>query len=193
MTAGRHDGYRRLLLSVSLACLGACNVRSSSLARTKHDGDDGPALWRVYHDALAGAKYVDLTHAITPSIPVWPGFGHATFGPTVDPKTGKPYRWDKDGLEATRYVLATDQFGTQLDPPAHWNPNYPAIDELPATFAVRPLVVISIVDQVAKAPGYHLSVEDIQRWEARARPDSRRLGGIRPLRLVEGVARPRAR
>jgi kynurenine formamidase len=37
---------------------------------------------------------------------------------------------------------------------------------LPPTFAVRPLVVISIVDQVAKAPGYHLSVEDIQRWEA---------------------------
>jgi kynurenine formamidase len=36
---------------------------------------------------------------------------------------------------------------------------------LPPTFAVRPLVVISIVDQVAKAPGYHLSVDDVQRWE----------------------------
>jgi kynurenine formamidase len=120
----------------------------------------------VYHDALAGAKYVDLTHTITPSIPVWPGFGHATFGPSVDPKAGVPYRWAKDGFEATRYVLATDQLGTQLDPSAHWSPDYPAIDELPPTFAVRPLVVISIVDQVAKAAGYHLSVEDIQRWEA---------------------------
>jgi kynurenine formamidase len=156
----------RLLLSASLACLGACNVRTTSLARTQRGGDSGPALWRVYQDALAGARYVDLTHTITPSIPVWPGFGHAAFGPTVDPKTGRPYRWDKDGFEATRYVLATDQFGTQLDPPAHWNPNYPAIDELPPTFAVRPLVVISIVDQLARAPGYHLSVEDIQRWEA---------------------------
>ena len=154
-----------LLLSASLACLCACN-RASSPAGAQHDSDGGPALWRVYHDALAGAKYVDLTHTITPSIPVWPGFGHATFGPSVDPKTGRPYRWAKDGFEATRYVLATDQFGTQLDPPAHWSPDYPAIDELPPTFAVRPLVVISIVDQVAKAPGYHLSVEDIQRWEA---------------------------
>ena len=63
-------------------------------------------------------------------------------------------------------MLPTDQLGTQLDPPAHWSPDYPAIDELPPTFAVRPLVVISIVDQVAKPPGYHLSVEDIQRWEA---------------------------
>jgi kynurenine formamidase len=156
----------RVLLSGALACLGACNPRTAAPAGTTHGSDAGPALWRVYHDALAGAKYVDLTHAITPSIPVWPGFGHATFGPSVDPKTAKPYRWDKDGFEATRYVLATDQFGTQLDPPAHWNPNYPAIDELPPTFAVRPLVVISIVDQVAKAPGYHFAVEDIQRWEA---------------------------
>jgi kynurenine formamidase len=154
-----------LLLSASLACLCACS-RTSSPDGTQHGSDGGPALWRVYHDALAGAKYVDLTHTITPSIPVWPGFGHATFGPSVDPKTGRPYRWAKDGFEATRYVLATDQFGTQLDPPAHWSPDYPAIDELPPTFAVRPLVVISIVDQVAKAPGYHLSVEDIRRWEA---------------------------
>jgi kynurenine formamidase len=155
-----------LLLSASLVCLAACGTRPSPPAHAQHASDSAPALWRVYHDALASAKYVDLTHTITPSIPVWPGFGHPTFGPSVDPKTGTPYSWAKDGFEATRYVLSTDQLGTQLDPPAHWSPDYPAIDELPPTFAVRPLVVISIVDQVAKAPGYHLSVDDIQRWEA---------------------------
>src|SRR5262249_25510908 len=85
--------------------------------------------------------------------------------PTVDPKTRRPYSWAKDGFEATRYVIATDQYGTQLDPPAHWSPDYPAIDELPPTFAVRPLVVISIVDQVARQPGYQMSVDDIQSWE----------------------------
>jgi len=128
--------------------------------------DATPPLWRTYESVLKEAKYVDLTHAITPSIPVWAGFGPATFGPTVDRQTGIPFSWAKDGFEATRYVLATDQFGTQLDPPAHWNPDYPAIDELPPTFAIRPLVVMSIVDQVAEEPGYHLSVEDIQAWEA---------------------------
>jgi kynurenine formamidase len=155
-----------LLLSATLACL-ACGPSTSAPARPRPSGAaDEPALWRVYHDALQGAKYVDLTHAITPSIPVWPGFGHPTFGPSLDPKTRKPYTWAKDGFEATRYLLPTDQLGTQLDPPAHWSPDYPAIDELPPTFAVRPLVVISIVDQVAKAPGYHLSLDDINRWEA---------------------------
>jgi len=125
-----------------------------------------PSLWDVYENTLKKAKYVDLTHTITPSIPVWAGFGGSTFGPTVDPKTGTAYTWAKDGFEATRYTLATDQLGTQLDPPAHWNPDYPGIDELPPTFAVRPLAVISIVDKVAKDPGYHLSVDDIHAWES---------------------------
>jgi kynurenine formamidase len=53
-----------------------------------------------------------------------------------------------------------------LDPPAHWNPDYPAIDELPATFTLRPLVVIPIVDKVVKDHAYQLSVTDILAWEA---------------------------
>jgi kynurenine formamidase len=128
--------------------------------------DATPPLWRVYQSALKTAKYVDLTHTITPSIPLWSGFEPAVFAPTVDPKTKVAYTWAKDGFEATHYVLPTDQLGTQLDPPAHWSPEFPAIDELPPTFAVRPLVVISIVEQVAKQPGYHLSVDDIHAWEA---------------------------
>src|SRR5215469_17601227 len=124
-----------------------------------------PDLWRVYRQSLAKAKYVDLTHTITPTIPVWAGFAKSKFSPAVDPKTGKAWSYATDGFEATHYDLGTDQLGTQLDPPAHWNPDYPAIDELPATFAVRPLVVISIVDQVAKDPKYALQVQDILDWE----------------------------
>ena len=156
-----------LWLCAGVVICAACSASSSSSSSSSRDSsrDAAPALWQVYEDALKHAKYVDLTHAITPAIPVWTGFGPARFGPAVDPATGIPYTWAKDGFEATRYVLATDQLGTQLDPPAHWNPNYPGIDELPATFAVRPMVVISIEAQVAKNPGYTLSVEDIRAWE----------------------------
>lgn len=137
------------------------------LLACKPGSPSAPAsLWDIYQSSLKGAKYVDLTHTITPSIPVWAGFGPAKFGRTVDPKTGRPYDWAKDGFAATRYELATDQLGTQLDPPAHWNPDYPSIDELPPTFAVRPLVVISIMDQVATQPGYHLGMSDIRSWES---------------------------
>ena len=136
-------------------------------APTTPTGVTTNGLWSIYEQLLKNAKYIDLTHTLTPSIPVWKGFGPSTFGPALNPKDGKPYRYAQDGFEATRYNLSTDQFGTQLDPPAHWAPEYPAIDELPATYAVRPLVVISIVEQVAKNPGYSLQVSDIKRWEAR--------------------------
>src|SRR4028119_2159328 len=124
-----------------------------------------PPLWQVYQQSLKSAKYVDLTHTITPTIPVMPGFGKPKFSATADPKTGKAYTYAADGFEATHYDLSTDQLGTQLDPPAHWDPDYPAIDELPATYTIRPLVVIPIQDKVAKDPNYHLRVEDIQDWE----------------------------
>jgi kynurenine formamidase len=57
------------------------------------------------------------------------------------------------GFEATEYTLRTDQLGTQLDPPAHWAPEYPTIDELPASYVTLP-------------PGSALlHVTDIDAWE----------------------------
>jgi kynurenine formamidase len=132
---------------------------------TAHAGSESVGLWQVYDQTLSKARYIDLTHEITPGIPVWKGFGPATFTATVDPKTGKAYTYAKDGFEATAYKLATDQFGTQLDPPAHWAPEYPGIDELPASYTVRPLVVISIVPRVAKNSKYALTVSDVLAFE----------------------------
>lgn len=122
-------------------------------------------FWQLYTDQLAHAKYIDLSHVIAPDIPVWYGFGPSSFAPSVDPKTGKTYEYGAAGFEATQYQLSTDQLGTQLDPPAHWAPEFPAIDEIPATYTLRPLVVISIVPQLAADPGYHLHVADIEAWE----------------------------
>ncbi len=159
-----HPRLRCRLLPVALAV-----VAASACARTAAPTSQtaaAPGLWQVYDQSLKGAKYIDLTHTITPSIPVWKGFGPSTFAPTVNPATLKPYDYAPDGFQATAYRLSTDQLGTQLDPPAHWAPEYPAIDELPATYAVRPLVVISIVSQLAQNPGYHLQVADVEHFEA---------------------------
>jgi kynurenine formamidase len=163
MSAGLLESFmKRPRLIIVPAVLAAAAVLSQSTNSPRLE-----SLWPVYQNSLRRAKYVDLTHTITPSMPVWAGFGPSTFGPSVNPKTGKPYTYQEDGFEATRYNFSSDQLGTQLDPPAHWNPDYPSIDELPATFAVRPLVVISIAAQVARDPGYHLTVDDILAWEKR--------------------------
>jgi kynurenine formamidase len=140
--------------------LGALFLRSDR-SRT------GATLWNIYDESLKNAKYVDLTHTINPSVPVWHGFGPSKFAPTVDPATNQPYTYEKDGFEATHYDLSTDQLGTQLDPPAHWNPYFPTIDELPPTYTIRPLVVIPIQDKAAKDRGYQMTVDDIQAWEQR--------------------------
>jgi kynurenine formamidase len=154
-------GLAAVALAAGAYALGTQSQTTSATAAQSPKVD----LWQVYTQQLKRARYVDLTHTITPNMPVWKGFGPAKFEPTINPDTGKPYTYANDGFEATKYTIATDQFGTQLDPPAHWAPEMAGIDELPATYAVRPLVVISIVPQVKKDPKYALQVSDIQAFE----------------------------
>jgi kynurenine formamidase len=156
---------RRLVSIGALLVIAACLVFLSRVV--SRPSQTTPPLWRIYEESLKTAKYVDLTHTITPSIPVWAGFGTSTFARTANPTTHQPYTYEKDGFEATHYDLATDQLGTQLDPPAHWNPKYPAIDELPPTYTLRPLVVIPIQDKATRDPGYQMTVTDIEEWEKR--------------------------
>jgi kynurenine formamidase len=160
------DRKSRLIRLAVLVAMFAATQPSSGHAAER------AGLWQIYESALKDAKYVDLTHTITPNIPVWAGFGNASFSPAKAGsdiegfvKSGEVFTYDKHGFEATEYVLKTDQLGTQLDPPAHWAPEYPSIDELPPTYAIRPLVVISIVDQLKTNPNYALQVSDIEAWE----------------------------
>jgi kynurenine formamidase len=166
---GMASGKSGTRLVLSMACLlvsCAISISSASIAA------ENVGLWQVYETVLKSAKYVDLTHTITPRIPVWLGFAESTFSPAKAgsdiegfAKKGEVYTYQKHGFEATEYTLRTDQLGTQLDPPAHWAPEYPSIDELPATYAIRPLVVISIVGQLKSDPNYALQVADIEAWE----------------------------
>jgi hypothetical protein len=43
----------------------------------------------------------------------------------------------------------------------------PAIDKLPATYRIRPLVVIPIQEKAARDPGYQMTVDDIYAREKR--------------------------
>src|SRR4029077_10959710 len=163
------SGKARIWLIPRLAALvAACAVMMPFVS----DAAEGKSLWPVYEQALKGANYVDLTHTITPTIPVWAGFADSTFAPARAgsdtegfAKKGDVYTYEKHGFDATDYALRNDQLCTQLDPPAQWAPEYPAIDELPATYAIRPLVIISIVDQVRKDPGYQMTSLDVMEWE----------------------------
>jgi kynurenine formamidase len=143
----------------------------SGVAAQAAAGDD-LALWRVYDSTFASAKYIDLTHAFSPRQPMGVGFDRikveaarsAVSLPGIIAK-GEPFSYEKQGVGITAYTLPTDQIGTQLDPPAHWTAAGATISELPATYAVRPLVVINIAPQVAKHAGYEATRADIDTWE----------------------------
>ena len=152
---------RSKLTATVLAAFALALVASGVAAAKQSD------LWRAYNQTLSRARYIDLTHTLTPNQPVWKGFGPAIFSPTVNPETGQAYTYAKDGFEATAYTLSTDQFGTQFDPPAHWAPEQAAIDEVPASYAVRPLVVINTVPDVRKDPKDFLTVPEVRAWERR--------------------------
>lgn len=146
----------------------------AAAAHAQQPAQPRKGLWSVYEESLKGAKHIDLTHAFAPVQPVWPGFGPAEFRPTTAGsdisgyvKKGEEYTYGKHGFVATSYTLTTDQYGTQLDPPAHWDEYGATISDLPPTYAVRPLVVIPIHEKVAADPGYHLSVQDVKDWESR--------------------------
>jgi len=158
---------RRAITSVAVVAILSMVLPARSV------GADGPGLWGVYDNFLKDAKYIDLTHAFAPVQPVWPGFGNAKFKPAVAGQriegyveVGEEFTYDKHGFVATAYDLPTDQYGTQLDPPAHWDKLGATISDIPATYAIRPLVVINIADKVAKDQGYHLQVDDVKAWEA---------------------------
>ena len=66
---------------------------------------------------------------------------------------GQEFIYEKHGFIATSYEIPTDQYGTQLDPPAHWEEYGATISDLPATCAIRPLVVIDIHEKVGNQKG----------------------------------------
>ncbi len=151
------------------ALLMGCEVSEDSTTSAQSD----LCLWELHATYLEGAKYIDLTHAFEPQQAVWGGFGRAEFKPATArtdmgnyAAVGDEFTYDEHGFIATEYVLPTDQYGTQLDPPAHWNDRGATISDIPASFAIHPLVVIDISKKVAEDEGYHLQVDDIKAWEA---------------------------
>src|SRR6201998_100475 len=120
-------------------------------------------LDRAYR-IIAGKQLVDLTHSFGPETPVWAGFGQAKFSPAADPKTGEPYTIPKDGFRATYYQMV-GQYGTHVDPPAHFAENGITMDQIPLKQMVLRLVVLDDTPYLAKDPNHAFSVEDLKRWE----------------------------
>jgi kynurenine formamidase len=145
-------------LSLSYATISfaaAVGLNSAALAASDLD--------RAYR-ILAAKKFVDLTHSFSPDTPVWSGFGQARMSPASDPKTHEPYTIPKDGFRTTFYEMV-GQYGTHVDPPAHFAENGITMDKIPLTHMILPLVVFDDTRLLARDPNHAFSVADLLAWE----------------------------
>ncbi|MGB8684041.1 MAG: cyclase family protein [Candidatus Binatus sp.] len=113
---------------------------------------------------IASKEFVDLTHSFSPLTPVWRGFGPATFSAAADPATGRPYTIDRDGFRAQFFAMV-GQYGTHVDPPAHFDPAGATLDKIPVKQMILPLVVFDVTPMLKRDPNHLLTVDDIKAWE----------------------------
>ncbi|MGC2492334.1 cyclase family protein [Candidatus Binatus sp.] len=116
------------------------------------------------YQIIASKQFVDLTHSFSPLTPVWKGFGPATFSAAADPATGRPYTIDHDGFRAQFFAMV-GQYGTHIDPPAHFDSAGATVDEIPVKQMILRLVVFDLTPMLKSDPNHLLTVEDIEVWE----------------------------
>ncbi|MFL6527464.1 MAG: cyclase family protein [Chthoniobacterales bacterium] len=141
---------RKLVFAISIAI--ALNVEAG----------DEKSLKGVL-DVIATKKFVDLTHAFAPDIPHWPGF--------PPEKRETIYTYEKQpgmmgaGFFAEIYTHV-GQWGTHVDPPAHFVKGLRTVDQIEPKEMIMPLVCIDVHEECAKNPDYTLPVERLKKWEA---------------------------
>lgn len=118
---------------------------------------ESPSLWDI-HRTLSQKKFIDLTHAFQEGIPHWEGF--------PDEKRKTIFTYKKHGFWAERYSFA-GQWGTHVDPPAHFHPSLRTVDEIPVNEMVAPMVVLNFSTRAAADPDVLLQVEDVKAWESK--------------------------
>ncbi len=149
---------KNLIIFVSLLVLALSSVLPT-YAADKNSASLADAL-----RTIQGKEFVDLTQSFSPNTPVWSGFGQATMSAACDPKSYRPYSIEKDGFRSTFYSFV-GQYGTHVDPPAHFDPHGMTMDRIPLKQMILPLVVIDMTPLIAREPNHALSVTDIGAWE----------------------------
>jgi kynurenine formamidase len=153
---------RRPLIVVLTIVAALAMITAAASARDRADlaRTDLADAYRI----IASKTFVDLTHSFGPETPVWAGFGQAKFSPAADPKTHEPYTIAKDGFRTTYYEMV-GQYGTHVDPPAHFAPDGITMDQIPLKQMILPLVVLDDTPYLGKDPNHAFSVADLQAWE----------------------------
>ena len=148
------------LMHLSAAAFALAVVVGSGVAPVRAEKVSLSSLEDAFQ-TIQRADFVDLTHAFAPNIPHWKGFQPETVTTL--------YTVEKDGFHAERFCHV-GQWGTHVDPPAHFHQGLKTVDQLDPKESVLRLVVIDVHDKVAANPDYTLTLDDVEAWEAKHGP-----------------------
>jgi len=105
---------RRSVAPIAVALLVTVGVAASLPVRAQDNG-----LWSVYENSLKRAKYVDLTHTITPNIPVWAGFRQVEFRASQGRGEGRGIGQERRHLRLQEARLRGDGISADHRPARH--------------------------------------------------------------------------
>lgn len=116
-------------------------------------------LWEAARALLAGRTFTDLTHAFHAGQPHFPAFPDEQREVLFEMERG-------DGFTTHRYSLI-GQWGTHIDPPAHFAIGGRTLDQLPVEEMILPLVVLDVSERAANDHDATPTLADIAAWEDR--------------------------
>jgi kynurenine formamidase len=130
-------------------------------AAIRTPAQQSPSLMDAYR-AIHAHRFVDLTHAFAPGIAHWKGFG--------DERVRTLYWYTRKAGTLGSGFFAQEfchvgQWGTHVDPPAHFAPGGLTVDQIDPKQMFLPLVVLDVHKKVARNPDYVLSMNDVREWE----------------------------
>src|SRR3954453_4930102 len=132
-----------------------CTLLFLFIAVNGHAADDSASLWPL-QKTLSEKKFVDLTHEFSPGIPHWPGF------PDENRKTIYWYNKRPDTMGAgffSEVFTHVGQWGTHVDPPAHFIKGLRTVDQIDLKEMILPLVIVDVHEECMKNPDYTLNLE----------------------------------
>jgi kynurenine formamidase len=147
-----HRMSRRSMVSASTAAaLVAGMAGTGAVARQATPGADA--------SPASGARpaIVDLSHTMTPEMPVWPG--NESF------RAEAIKTFDRDGFYAQQLTF-WEHTGTHLDAPAHFHEGADTAELIPVETLFAPIVVIDIAARASEDPDTAVTVDDLVAFEA---------------------------
>src|SRR6204780_2905194 len=107
---------------------------------TAHAATPAAGALEQAYAALQDAAFIDLTHEFGPGTPHWKGFKPETVTTL--------YTIPKDGFHAESFCHP-GQWGTHVDPPAHFHDGLKTVDQIDRKKFLLRLVVLDIHQKVA--------------------------------------------